>query len=99
MGKLLKHTPLASTRSLMILNAAFLAMLASTDAYYWLSPTTTRHYTSWYFDHDHQLWNAGRGDVETAPSPYWQASPDAYTLVMRLPDIEPETVSAALASD
>jgi len=32
-------------------------------------------------------------------SPYWSANEDAYELNMRLPDLEPQTVSASLASD
>lgn len=33
------------------------------------------------------------------PSPYWTASTDGYNLKMRLPDVEPQTVSAQLAAD
>lgn len=36
----------------------------------------------------------------TAPSPYsWSSTPDAYTLKMRLPELEPDSISASLASD
>merc|ERR1719198_1606407 len=38
--------------------------------------------------------------LDTAPSPYgWTASTDSYDLKLRLPDLEPQSVSAALASD
>ena len=37
--------------------------------------------------------------TQTAPSPYWSATPDAYDLKIRLPDLEPGTVEAQLSSD
>merc|ERR1719231_232712 len=38
-------------------------------------------------------------DYETAPSPRWSATRDAYELKVRLPDFDPDSLTAHLASD
>lgn len=54
----------------------------------------------------YELWYDGfisRGDVQTEmyrqPSPHWTATTDAYQLKQRMPDLEPQSVKAALSSD
>lgn len=54
-----------------------------------------RYELSWYQMYD----KIAAAHAETAPSPYWSATSDAYDLKIRLPDLEPGTVEAQLSSD
>jgi len=73
-----------------------LAILAATavtsDAFYWITPPGMSSYELWY-----DYYEPPREPA--APSPYWTASADAYELKMRLPELEPQSITAALAAD
>lgn len=74
-----------------LMKLALLATIATlSDAYFFLSPPRTS-YELWY-----DYYEPPR---ESAPSPYWTASTDAYELKLRLPDLEPQSITAALSSD
>lgn len=87
---------------------ALAMMAASTNALLWMPPTTS-DLASTFFDLAHAHSRAidlahsraieKQRSYQLDPSPYWTSSADAYELKMRLSDIEPQSVSAALASD
>jgi HSP20 family molecular chaperone IbpA len=76
-----------------LLKLATLASLAAlNNALFWMPPMRT--YDLYY---DEYLTRSG--DVEPAPSSRWTVSADAYELKIRMPDLEPASLTAALASD
>jgi len=77
---------------------ALAMMAASATGFFWLDHDTA------YAPRTYQLYDyrstADALDVaRSVAPPRWSASDDVYELKMRLPDLEPKTVSAALASD
>merc|ERR1719421_946990 len=68
---------------------ALAALVAQTDALYWMSSPRYDLYST-FMTH---------ADVEPAPSSQWVVSKDAYELKVRLPELEPTSVRAALGVD
>merc|ERR1719465_290608 len=73
-------------------------MLTTAHALVWTFPPSRYDIYSYYSDYGHVA--PSLAEATTAPSPYrWTATPDSYELHVRLPALEPASVTASLAAD